>query len=556
MSFIKPVKFETPIVFWHSIDEAEPALPRAVRVCLCEDGKSLAESWMESEGVIVLHASTYSERLAQILDYTTQALPEAPLVVMLNFPDMRMERLLELGAQEVVTNSAELIPAIRTAATRKARECALRSNRYLDPLTGLPNRYLFQDRLEHSLEAHKRSKQPMGLVILDLDHFHRLSESFGHSAGDAVLIELTERLRSVTRKSDTLARIGGNTFALIAENLRQTRNLIQVCEKISAQLDVPVTFQGEKIKLSGSIGAALAGEADHDAGNLMLHAEQVLSGAKQIGQNSYVIYSAHSAEDRIRGGLEMAIYHALDNRQISMEYQPQMSMDGQRLYGVEALMRWNHPVFGHVPPEQFIPVLETTGLIEKFGMWAIESACQQFRQWLDDGLMPEDARVSVNLTSRQFFQPDLADQVLGILDEVGLAGKHLTLEITEAMIMEGNDRTADTLARLRFENIAIAIDDFGTGYSSFASLRTLPVDYLKIDRDFVKSVGINNDDDAIAGSIIHLAHSLKLKVIAEGVEQVSTQSRLAGLGCDECQGYLFSKPIAADRMPEFVARCA
>ena len=146
--------------------------------------------------------------------------------------------------------------------------------------------------------------------------------------------------------------------------------------------------------------------------------------------------------------------------------------------------------------------------------------------------------------------------MLGILDEVGLAGKHLTLEITEAMIMEGNDRTADTLARLRFENIAIAIDDFGTGYSSFASLRTLPVDYLKIDRDFVKSVGINNDDDAIAGSIIHLAHSLKLKVIAEGVEQASTQSRLAGLGCDECQGYLFSKPIAADRMPEFVARCA
>lgn len=219
-------------------------------------------------------------------------------------------------------------------------------------------------------------------------------------------------------------------------------------------------------------------------------------------------------------------------------------------------MRWNHPVFGEVPPEQFIPVLETTGLIEKFGMWALESACQQFRQWLDGGLMPDDARVSVNLTSRQFFQPDLADQILGILDEIGLAGKHLTLEITEAMIMEGSDRTADTLARLRFENIAIAIDDFGTGYSSFANLRTLPIDYLKIDRDFIKSVGTSSDDDAIAGSMIHLAHSLKLKVIAEGVEHETTQSRLAGLGCDECQGYLFSRPLAADRVPDFVARCA
>jgi len=555
MSLVRSIQFETPIVLWHSIDQGEPDLPSAVRVYLCDDEKALAESWMDSEGVIVLHAATYSERLLNLHDYLRQSLPDAPVVVMLTFPDMRMDRLLELGVQEVVTNSTELIPAVRTAATRKTRECMLQSYRYYDGLTDLPNRQLFQDRLEHSLEVHKRHRQELGLLILDLDRFFRVNESYTHAGGDTLLAEVAERLKKVTRKSDTLARIGGNTFAVIAENLRQTRNLAQVCEKLCAQLKEPFVYDGETINLSASVGAALAGEADYDAGSLIMHAEQVLAGAKPMGRNNYMVYNARSAEDRIRSGLEKAIYQALDNQQITMAYQPQVSMDGHSLVGAEALMRWNHPIFGNVSPDQFIPVLETTGLIETFGMWALKSACRQFREWLDCGLMPESSRISVNLSPRQFHQVDLADQVLNALSETGLSGRNLTLEITESMVMEKSLTAVDTLARLRFEGVAIAVDDFGTGYSSFAYLKTLPVDYLKIDRDFIKAITTDVSDHAIASSIIHLAHSLRLKVVAEGVEAEDAQHLLEEMGCDEYQGYYFSPPVPAAEMAGVTSVC-
>jgi diguanylate cyclase (GGDEF)-like protein len=556
MSLVNTLSFETPLVLWHSLDGMTPDLPSAVRVYLCENSQAVAESWSNGEGVVVIHSSTYSEALLRRLDYLAQAVPDAPVVVMLNFPDMRMERLLASGVQEIVVQVTDLIPAIRKAATRKSRERAMQTARHYDALTDLPNRVLFQDRLEHALASHKRSKHPMGLVILDVSRVSHPDEAYEHSLHDAAIETMANRLRNVTRNSDTLARIGPNTFALIAQNLRQTRNLSQVCDKLASQLRRPMTYNGESITLTGCVGAGLAGESDFDANTLMLHAENALAGARQVGGNNYMIYNARSAEDRIRSGLEKAIYHALEHHQITMAYQPQVSMDGRTLYGVEAFMRWDHPVFGQVPPAQFIPLLESTGLIETFGLWALKASCQQFRDWLESGLMPDSARVSVNLSARQFHQPDLADQVLNTLDEVGLAGRHLTLEITETMLMEGSEHTADALARLRFENIAIAIDDFGTGYSSLSDLKTLPVDYLKIDHDFTRSVGTDDSDKAIAGSIIHLAHSLKLKVIAEGVEQAGAQAVLSELGCDEFQGNLFSAPLGAEKMPAVLSRCA
>jgi len=555
MALTAAVQFENPMVLFHSIDAGMPELPSSLRVYLCGDQDELVESWMDCGGVILLHASTYTERLLKIQDHIAQTAPDAAVVVLLNYPDMRTDRLLEAGVQEVITHDTDVVSAIKTAKLRKERECVLQTFVSFDVLTQLANRQLFQDRLEHSLEQHKRQRKELALLVFDIDRFFRINEEYGHAVGDSLLLQVSDRLKTATRKADTLARIGGNTFAIVAENLQAANNVSIIAEKICGLFHEAFDLNGEEIHLSVSLGAALSKQSEYDPNKMIHDAEQAMQEAKQMGRNSYVLYKALRPEDRIRGSLERALYQALANDQIFMEYQPQVTMDGKHITGVEALMRWNHPIFGSVPPDQFIPVLETTGLIESFGMWGLTAACAQFKEWLDSGIVSSDARVSVNLSPRQFHQPNLAEQILNALDETGLPAKNLTLEITESMVMENQKEAAETLAQLRFEGIAIAVDDFGTGYSSMAYLKVLPVDYLKIDREFVKDIVVDSSDKAIASSIIHLAHSLQLGVVAEGVEGAAIQSMLQELGCDQFQGYHFARPVGAADIPAVCEGC-
>lgn len=524
----------------------------------CTSREHLADQWLDSAGVILLHAKHVGQELITAQKFLTQSVPDAPVVVYVESivkQSQHIGQLIKLGAQEVVTTQGEIETAIETAKYRKERESALQSYVYSDVLTQLANRQLFQDRLEHSLEQHKRQRQQLVLLILDVDRFHKVNDQYGHFAGDELLVNVAERLSFCTRSSDTLARIGGNTFAIIAEHVKDKKNAAQIAEKLCAQFKDPFILKSDEVYLSASIGVELAQVVDYDPSQMIRRAELAMLDAKQHGRNTFCISNTPRPTDHIRAGLETALHHALEKNEIYMAYQPQVSMDGMLFKGVEALMRWSHPVYGEVTPFHFIPILEETGLIEAYGLWGLEQSCLQFKEWLEMKVVPTNARISVNLSPRQFRQENLAEQILDVLACSGLPAENLTLEITETMIMHHRDKASEVLATLRSKGISVAVDDFGTGYSSLAYLKTLPVDYLKIDREFIKDIALNTDDQAIAASIIQLAHSLRLNVVAEGVETEDVQDTLRGMGCDQYQGYYFAKPMKATEVPAIAQRC-
>lgn len=553
MSMSRPHYTDTPLILCHSLDDQVPDLPSSLRVYLCDSPEDLVDSWMDCNGVILLHASAYSERLLSTQEYLTQNAPDAAVVVLLSLPDLRSRQLIEAGVQEIIMHSADVSQAVSVAQLRKRRECDLQSYLYLDTLTQLSNRQLFLDRLEHSLEQHKRQRRELALVLIDMDRFFQINERYGHQGGDVVLQAVAARLKECTRKADTLARIGGNTFAVVAELLQHSNNAGLIAEKLARQFNSPFILGDEEVNLSVSIGAELATRVDFDSGDLLRHSEAALTEAKQMGRNSFMLYQCPRPEDRIRGGLETSLYHAIENNEIFMEYQPQVRMKDGVIVGFEALMRWQHPVMGPVSPGVFIPVLETTGLIEEFGMWGLRSACGQLSQWIRDGVVADDTRMSVNLSPRQFQHPTLVDDIMAALDESQLPATNLTLEITESLVIERDERIVESLRFLRAQGVHIAVDDFGTGYSSFAYLKMLPVDCLKIDRGFVQDIVDDARDRAIAESIIHLAHTLKIDVVAEGVEVAAAEAALLSMGCDHYQGFYFARPMRADAIPALMS---
>lgn len=531
-----------------------PSIPTSISFKYCDRREELAEHWL-STSVLLIHASTVGRALMAMQTYLTLSIPDAAVIILIDSADTQnhqIGQLIKNGAQEVIYSVDQVSMAIDTARFRKEREFGLQSYVHLDVLTQLANRQLFQDRLEHSLEQHKRLRQELVLLILDVDRFHKVNDEYGHHAGDELLISVSERLNLCTRSSDTLARISGNTFAIIAEHIKDAANAALIAEKLCSQFKAPFILNNREVYLSASIGVELARVVNFDPSQMIRRAELAMLDAKHLGRNTYCISNTPRPADRVRAGLETALHHALENNEIHMAYQPQVSMDGSIFKGVEALMRWTHPIYGEVTPVNFIPILEETGLIESYGLWGLEQSCVQFKQWLDMGKVSCSARVSVNLSPRQFRQENLAELILKTLHETGLSPNNLTLEITETMIMQRRGEAAKVLEKLRVEGISVAVDDFGTGYSSLVYLKTLPVDYLKIDREFIKDIVLNTDDQAIAASIIQLAHSLSLSVVAEGVESKDVQDTLLAMGCDQYQGYYFAKPMKAEDIPAFI----
>ncbi|MGL4317388.1 MAG: EAL domain-containing protein [Pseudomonas sp.] len=431
---------------------------------------------------------------------------------------------------------------------RKASEQRIHRLAYYDALTLLPNRTLFQDRLHTALQHAERHDEWVVLMFLDLDRFKPINDSLGHAAGDRMLKDVAVRLAACVDEDDTVARMGGDEFTLLLQP-RNTREgalnrAIHVAEQILASLAQPFVLQGREFFVTASIGIALAPQDGNELSQLMKNADTAMYHAKERGKNNFQFYQADmNATALQRLELESDLRHALEQNQFQLYYQPQFSGDGSRLTGVEALLRWNHPRRGLVPPGEFIPVLEELGLVVQVGDWVLEEACRQLKAW--HATQVRVPKVSVNLSARQFADGQLAMRISRTLEENGVPPACLELELTESILMRDVGETLQILASLKKLGLCIAVDDFGTGYSSLNYLKQFPIDVLKIDRSFVDGLPGGEQDAQIARAIIAMAHSLNLAVIAEGVETQEQLDFLREHGCDEVQGFLFGKPMPA-----------
>ncbi len=413
-----------------------------------------------------------------------------------------------------------------------------------DALTGLPNRALLQDRLDQALIAAERSAQRVALLFLDLDRFKNVNDSLGHDVGDALLRIVADRLVSVVRDVDTVCRLGGDEFVIILGAISGPDDSVLIAERIIEVLAQPVDAMGHLLQASTSIGIALFPDDARDAPSLMKSADAAMYAAKGRGRNNFQFYSADLNAEAMRFfQLEQKLRHAVGNRELVLYYQPQVDTAAHRVCALEALVRWQNPKAGLVPPAEFIPVAEETGLILELGEWVLREACRQMREWHDAG-WPR-VPVAVNLSARQFQQRDLVARICRILDESGISPDMLELEITESSLMQGVDEALAQVRALAGMGVRLAIDDFGTGYSSLSYLKRFPVSQLKIDRTFVRELCTDRDNAAIVPSIIGLAQTLDLEVVAEGVETTAQLAALRYEGCTLCQGFLFSRPRPA-----------
>lgn len=430
---------------------------------------------------------------------------------------------------------------------RKVAEEQLVYDAFHDALTGLSNRALFMDRLGQTIERAKRHEDHLFAVLfLDLDHFKVINDSLGHNIGDQLLIAFTRRLKACTRSEDTVARLGGDEFVILLENITDIGGVIHVAERVQAELVLPFNLSGHEVFTTTSIGIALSTTSYDQTQDLLRDADIALYRAKSLGRARYAMFDpAMHAQALTRLQTENDLRRAIEREEFQVYYQPIVELETSKLRGFEALVRWQHPHQGLVSPGVFIPVAEETGLIVPIGYWVLRQACSQLYLWQEHFSADPPLTISVNLSSKQFSQPDLVQQIDQILQETNLDAHNLSLEITESMIMENDDATA-TLLQLRDLSVELAIDDFGTGYSSLGRLQHFPINLLKIDRSFVSEMDANQGNLKIIEAIVTLAHQLEMDVIAEGVETAEQLAQLRKLNCHYGQGYLFSRPVDSE----------
>ncbi|QHF42409.1 GGDEF domain-containing protein [Pseudomonas sp. S35] len=416
-----------------------------------------------------------------------------------------------------------------------------------DPLTDLPNRLLFTDRAEQALASAQLHKRGCALLLLDLDHFKIINDSLGHNVGDQLLKLVGERLKTLFGPGVTLARLGGDEFAVLAESCSQVVQAAALAQRMLDVMKQPFIFDGHQLFISASIGISLFPSDALSAEQLLRNADSALFKAKSVGREGYALYTeeltAH-AQNRVEIASELR--RALDQQELRVYYQPVHDLHGSRLIGVEALVRWQHPERGLVPPGEFIPIAERTGLIADIDAWVMEQACRQMCQWLADGVPL--SFIAINVSSRLFARRELYEQVAQVLHDTGLDPAFLELEVTESAVMDDPEEALEQLHRLRELGLRLAIDDFGTGYSSLLRLKRLPVQKLKIDQGFVAGLPWDEDDAAIVRVVIALAKSMGMQVHAEGIEQVEQARFLLEQGCDLGQGYWFGRPVPANEI--------
>ncbi|MBI3812148.1 MAG: EAL domain-containing protein [Nitrospirae bacterium] len=464
---------------------------------------------------------------------------------------------MKAGAQDYVmkNNLKRLLYSVErqlhTASVRRERKRAEETVQYLayhDVLTDLPNRAVFYDRLHQCILTAYREKKPLTLLLMDLNRFKEVNDTFGHQSGDLLLRQIGPRVRRCLRESDTVARMGGDEFAILLPNTH-VEGASLTARKILKALEAPFVLEEVTIDIGVSIGIALYPDHGEEGDALVQRADMALYETKQAGGGYAVFASEHEQNSPRRLMLTGKLRRAIEYGELSMHYQPLVDLKTNRVIGVEALSRWLHPELGAIPPDQFVPLAEQTGLIQPFTQWVLKTVCRQHEEWRDLGLaLP----ISVNLSQKNLHETQLPDQVSELIQTGSMPADKLEFEITESMIMSNPMRATQILTRLNAMGIPLSIDDFGTGYSSLGHLKKLPVQKIKIDKSFIVDRIEDKDDNVIVQAIINMSHSLGLEVVAEGVEDQLTKDRLATLGCDSAQGYHICHPLPAAEMTSWL----
>ena len=483
-------------------------------------------------------------------------------LVMVRFEDTEatVAELLSAGAHdclpptaitpETVARTLSTADRVQRAEERASEAEARRSRQLLyDTLTGLPNRALFFDRLDQSIAMARRQRQPLSVMVMDLNRFKEVNATLGHPVGDRLLQAVAGQITSVARESDTIARLGGDEFALLLTTGGTYAGTISAAEKILESIQAPIMIQNQKLAVGTSIGISFFPEHGDDSATLMRHADIAMYAAKR-NSTGFSVY-AGEVTDRIDAdhvfqlSLSGDLRHAVHEDQLELMFQPKIGFDPVRIRGVEALVRWNHPQHGMITPDNFIPLAEQTGVIEPLTIWVLNAALREYNNWREAGL---DIPVAVNLSPVTLHDRNFSRDVEKILEKWNVPPAALAFEITESAIMSDVARATETVNRLHSMGVGISIDDFGTGYTSLSYIRKLPVREIEVDKSFVMSMRETNDDAVIVRSIVELGHNLGLSVVAEGVEDTETWDLLAGLKCNVAQGFLMSRPLQADSL--------
>ena len=456
-----------------------------------------------------------------------------------------------LHAEVIATNLLHestvrgLVLNIRDVSERKRLEKQLTHQAFHDPLTGLANRALFRDRVSHGLALARRDGRLLSVLFLDLDDFKKVNDSLGHHEGDRLLVAAAERFETCARNADTVARLGGDEFAILIENVAETDGPQGLAQRLTAVMLKPFLLSGTEVQINASIGIATSSGGE-DADDLLRNADVAMYTAKRLGKGRSEMYQSQMyAEIRERLELEAALRHAIEQRELTLVYQPIVSLVGGRIFGVEALVRWDHPKLGPLLPHQFIPLAEETGLIVPLGRWVLREACAQIRRW-HITFPATPLSVAVNVSGRQLHELDVVDEIRAALAESGVDPSALVIEITESVLMQQAGSVRARLEQLKELGVSLSIDDFGIGYSSLSYLQRFPIDILKIAKPFVDDVGLGEDHAALARAIVGLGDTLHLHTIAEGIETAEQSAALIALGCAYGQGYHFSPPLVPE----------
>lgn len=460
-------------------------------------------------------------------------------------------RHIELGGSNYILAMA------RDISLRKSHEAKIHHLAYYDSLTGLPNRSLFLDRLHQVLAQSARHEQHSALLFMDLDRFKNINDSLGHDVGDELLIEIADRLKEMMREEDTVARLGGDEFVVILPELASRMepaalNARRITTRILESLAEPIHVGEHTLHISASIGIRLFPDSNLDAKSILKQADTALYRAKSGGRNTFHFYRPSMqllADQHLE--MEKALHTSLQNNELYLHFQPQVDHNFQ-IIGAEALLRWQHPEQGFIPPDQFIPLAEETGLILPIGKWVMYNACTQLAKWQESKLCPENFRLAVNISARQFEHNSFIEQLTNVVQSTGIDPNQLELELTESVLISNLDNTIAKMEVIRSMGIALSIDDFGTGYSSLKYLKRMPIDQLKIDKSFVVDLLTDSNDRAITKTVIAMATHLQMGTIAEGVENAEVMEQLLQLGCKQFQGYYFSRPVPAENYTELL----
>jgi diguanylate cyclase (GGDEF)-like protein len=560
-----------------SLIEGPVGMGESARILLVEDdpraaliiGEMLRTAWPEA--LVLSHTERLSDATQELLDrgatcvlldlslpdtnelssleQVRTAAPDVPIVVLADRAEEATALLaIRAGAQDYLIKP-ELYPALlgrslRYAIERKRTEVQLAHMALHDPLTGLPNRALFLDRLGVALDRSRRASASVAVLFLDVDNFKQVNDTLGHAAGDRLLSGLADRMQAMLRPMDTVARFGGDEFTFLIEDLASEREVVLIAERITQATSVPIRLEDGETSITVSIGIAMVGDASLLPESVIREADAAMYRAKELGRSRYELFdeaSRHRAMERLE--LETALRHAVERSELRVHYQPKVSLNGDVMVtGFEALVRWEHPQRGLIAPEEFIPLAEETGMVLAIGEYVLSEALRQISRWRAS---KPDVTVSVNLSPRQLEDASLASMLAGAIRASGVDPAAVCLEITESAVTLHPEVAMRALERLKMIGVRIAIDDYGTGSSSLTSLKQLPVDTLKIHESFVSD--LDGDPEAsLVGAVVELGHALGLNVVAEGVETDTQLAKLRSLGCDGAQGFLFGRPVPDD----------